>query len=411
MNNIKKILINPLFTGSLIMLVGTNSVNFLAYIYHLFFGRLLGPALYGELAATLSLIGLLSSLFGFFSVVIVRFAATEDEKGRERFFSWLEGIVTKMAIIALILLLLAFPFIAKILSSNPILAIQIGPIVFFTFFIMLNNSFLQGLLQFKKLILMGIISWLVRFIFGYLLYLVGLSLPGVVFAILASSVIASLMGRRFVGIRRIKLVNESYEKKREIIKYSIPVLVMTIATGSFITLDVVLARYFLPSLDSGFYAALSTLGKIIVYASAPIATVMFPLVSKSHSKGKKTKEFLYMSAIATVLVGMMIIFIYHFFPGLAVGALYGNGYLAIMPHLSRIGILNLVYALDILVVNYYLSRSKVAPSYFTAIAAVTQGVGIILFHGGIGTIINVSIFAAILLLVILTVYSVANLDK
>jgi hypothetical protein len=46
-----------------------------------------------------------------------------------------------------------------------------------------------------------------------------------------------------------------------------------------------------------------------------------------------------------------------------------------------------------------------------AIAAVAQGIGIVLFHGGLGTIVNVSIFSAVLVLGILAVYSVANFEK
>jgi O-antigen/teichoic acid export membrane protein len=411
MNKIKKLLASPLLTGSLIMLIGTNSVNFLAYIYHLFFGRLLGPSLYGELAATLSLIGLLSSLFGFLGVVIVKFAATEDGEGRQRLFSWLGGIITKVAVIALVLLFLAFPLIVRILSSSPFLAIQIGPIIYFTFFIMLNSSFLQGLLEFKKIVFIGVATWVVRFVLGYLLYMAGLSLPGVVFAILVSSLIASEMAKYFLSKKGVRWVKKVYEKKDMVVRYSIPVLVMTVATGSFIALDVILARYFLPSRDSGLYAALSTLGKIIVYASAPILTVMFPLVSKSHGQGERTGKTLFLSGLATLLISTAIILVYKNFPGLAVNLLYGKSYIAVTPYLVRIGMLNLVYALDLLIVNYFLSRSKVAPSYFTVIAAVAQVIGIILFHGGIGAIINVSTFAASILFVILAVYSVANLDK
>jgi O-antigen/teichoic acid export membrane protein len=411
MKDLKKLLASPLLTGSLIMLIGTNSVNFLAYVYHLFFGRILGPSLYGELAATLSLIGLISSLFGFFSVVIVKFAATEDERGRERLLSWLGGIISKVAIVTLVVLVLAFPLISKVLSTSSLSTIQIGPTIYFTFFIMIYNSFLQGLLEFKKLVLIGITSWLVRFILGYVLYLLGFSLPGVVFAILASSIISSLMGKHFLGVKQTKWVEKVYEKKDAIIKYSLPVFVMTIATGSFVALDVVLARYFLSTTDSGFYAALSTLGKIVVYASSPILVVMFPLVSKSYGKGRKTGDILFMSGLATLLISSGIILVYHFFPGWAVGTLYGKSYLAISPYLARVGILNLIYAMDLLIVNYFLSRSKTAPAYFMAIAAVAQGIGIVLFHGGLGTIVNVSIFSAVLVLGILAVYSVANFEK
>ena len=143
LKEMKNLFTSKLFTGSIIMLVGTNFVNFLAYIYHLFFGRILGPSLYGELAAIISLISLFTSIFGFFSVVIVKFVSMEDNEGRKRLFSWLGGIIKKVAIVCSVILLLSYPLIAKILFTNSLSAIQVGLIMFFTFFIIFNNSFLH----------------------------------------------------------------------------------------------------------------------------------------------------------------------------------------------------------------------------------------------------------------------------
>ena len=73
---VKGIMAHPLFSGSAIMVFGSNFANFFAYLYHVVIGRLLGPSLYGELAATLSLIGMISASFSFFSLVIVKFVSS-----------------------------------------------------------------------------------------------------------------------------------------------------------------------------------------------------------------------------------------------------------------------------------------------------------------------------------------------
>ena len=49
---------HPLFSGSAVMIVGTNFANFLAYLYHLVLARMLGPSAYSDLAAALAALSL-----------------------------------------------------------------------------------------------------------------------------------------------------------------------------------------------------------------------------------------------------------------------------------------------------------------------------------------------------------------
>lgn len=397
---IEKIYSNPLFSGSLVMLIGTNSANFLAYVYHLFFGRLLGPSHYGELASILSLIGLLTSLFSFFSVVIVKFSSTEDSDGANRFYSWLYKIVIRVAVIVSLILLIASPVIAKSLSTSILSAALIGPTMFFTFFIIIYSSFLQGLLRFNKLILVNISSWGARLILGYLLYLAGLSLFGVVFGIFVSSLISAYLGRRFSKLKVLGGVI-NYNKGKEILKYSLPVFIVTLTTGFFIALDVVFARHYLSVEQSGYYAALSTLGKIIVYAAVPITGVMFPLVSKRSSKNQGTLKVLMLSMLMTLFVGGSIAFVYWLFPNIAVGLLYGSKYLVISPMLSYFGMVYLIYSVDLLLANYFLSKKRTTPAYFMFLGIICEFVGIIFFHDSISSIIHVSAVSVTFILVLL----------
>jgi len=56
----KQIIRNPLFTGSMLMIVGSNIYNFVNFIYHFLAGRLLGKVYYGDLAAVISLLGIIA---------------------------------------------------------------------------------------------------------------------------------------------------------------------------------------------------------------------------------------------------------------------------------------------------------------------------------------------------------------
>ena len=82
---INRFIKHPLFAGSFIMVVGSNLTNFIAYIYHLILGRMLGPAQYGVLVATISLIGMFSITFGFLGLVIIKFVSASGAEQLERY--------------------------------------------------------------------------------------------------------------------------------------------------------------------------------------------------------------------------------------------------------------------------------------------------------------------------------------
>ena len=91
-NKVKGLISHPLFSGSAVMVVGSNLSSFLAYIYHLIIGRLLGPASYGELAAILSLIGLFAASFAFLGLVVIKFVSAAKKMKSNLFFL---GLVKK----------------------------------------------------------------------------------------------------------------------------------------------------------------------------------------------------------------------------------------------------------------------------------------------------------------------------
>ena len=63
---------------------------------------------------------------------------------------------------------------------------------------------------------------------------------------------------------------------------------------------------------AGLYAALSKLGSVAFFGAGPVASVMFPYVSRNHSKGKPYKKFFYFSvAIVLVHIAIIVLIIIH----------------------------------------------------------------------------------------------------
>jgi O-antigen/teichoic acid export membrane protein len=190
LKKIKKLITHPFFSGSAIMIVGSNLANFFAYLYHLIIGRMLGPAGYGELASILSLVGLFSITFGFLGLVIVKFVSGMDEGEARSFFSW----VTKRSLVAAcavsVILLLINGYLSTFLNVPVRSIILTVPLLFILFMSFIFTSFLQGLLRFGRLVVSSNFSLLGRLILGVLFVYLGFS----VFGALAGVLLSSLLG-------------------------------------------------------------------------------------------------------------------------------------------------------------------------------------------------------------------------
>src|SRR3989338_2471320 len=148
------------------MIVGSNFANFLAYIYHLIFGRLLGPAVYGELASIVSLSGFFISFFSFLSVSIVKFVSSANEKGLDDFYTLIFKKIYPFVLGITVILFIGSFWISKFLGINSFAVYLVGPIIFLSFLQIIYSSYLQGLLKFKENVIVNNLGWVVRILLG-----------------------------------------------------------------------------------------------------------------------------------------------------------------------------------------------------------------------------------------------------
>lgn len=403
---VKNYLGHPLFAGSFVMIVGSNFANFISYIYHLFVGRMLGPESYGELAAIISLMGLFAATFSFLGLVIVKFVSAAKENQLQGLFSWFmkKALFISVAIGGLVVILT--PFISEFLHLRNSLVIMLAPIFCLTVISLVYRSFLQGLLKFKELVLSTNFDVVGRLIFGLILIFLGFSVFGAVLGMLLSTIAALLLLRYYLRDYRFNKSDSSFKDGKKVFSYSAPILLASVSTFSLFSSDVILVKHFFDAYEAGIYAALSTLGKVIFFGTAPVSSVMFPLISKRHAQGMGYKKILLMSMGLTLVISCGVLVIYYVFPELMITILYGEKYISASVNLFWFGLFMAIFTLGSLVLNFYLSREKTKVVIFVVAAAIIQILGIWFFHGSILTVIKVSIFSASLLLVSLLIYFV-----
>lgn len=409
-NFFKKSLQNQLITGSAVLFIGSSIASFGNYLFHLLMGRMLGPVDYGILSSLISLTYWFGVPMGALGLVVVRYVSSlrgKKEFGAiSSFYFQLNKKLLVIGTAGFLLLLIVSPWLVSFLhfeSSLPLFLIIISSLV--GVYSTVNASFLQGFLRFGLMSVLGVVNILLKLLIAILLVYWGWRVLGAISAILATSLAGYLLAVFFI----LRLLEKPKEKKkmidtREIVKYAIPVFFSTLAFTSLYTTDVVLVRHFLPAQEAGFYAALSTLGKIIVFASGPIVSVMFPLVSEHHANGKKYINIFGLSLGLVVLVCFGISLIYFLFPELMIRILFGNQYLAATPYLFLFAIFLSLYSLSSLLMNFYLSVKKVKVVVLPVIAALTQIVLIFLFHQNLFQVILACISILGLLFVSLLLY-------
>lgn len=404
----KKILKDPLISGSLVLFIGTMIANFGNYLYHLLMGRMLGPKDYGILASLISLAYIFSVLTSSLLTTIVKFVTKfKVKKQWGKIYSLFTGLLKIFGIGGVVIF---FAFLGgKSLIGNflhlednfpvVILALWLG-LSFPTF---VNNAFLQGFLKFGFLSFNNVFSTILKLGLAILLVKFGFGVSGALGAIFLSSLLPYFLS--FYPLRFLWQYKDGEEIKwGEFFSFSLPVMGAMLGLTSLYSTDVILVRHFFPSFEAGLYAALAVLGKIVFFASSVVPTVMFPLVSEKFENGGKYKNLLQQSLLIVGGESILITLVYFLFPSLMIKLLYGSQYLVASPYLGIFAVFISFYSLSSLLVNFFLSIGKTLVAIFCLLGAFLQIVLICLFHSSLWQVIGVSLGVSVLLFLSLMIF-------
>lgn len=403
---IKKIISHPLFSGSFVMFVGGMATNVLSFTYHFVMGRLLSVGEYGILASIFSILYLIAIVPISSSFAIVKFISeAKDNKERANIYVTIRQFVWKLAISSSLLTVFISPLIAWFLHVKDIVnIIFVGPMLFFSLIILVEQASMQGILRFRGVVIPNFVSAFLKLAFGVIFVLLGFSVSGAMGGMLLGLLITYIVTVKLKGNTfSSKKIKANFEIVR-FLKYALPVLIQALAFTAIFSVDIMLARHFLPEFEAGLFASLSMLGKIVYFAAQPITATMFPIVVGNRSRGEKYRLIFIVSFIATASISGIIVLFYKFFPEIAIGTLYGQKYLAASRELVWMGMFIGVYTTCYILVNFLLSVNRTKIVLLPLLAVIAQVVGIWFFHGSILQIIQISLTSVSVLLVFLILY-------
>jgi len=338
---------------------------------------------------------------------VSRYKGKADYESVSSFYNFLLGKILIFGAITCGILLILSPFLKNFLHLSSVFLVFMLIITFFINLVyVLNKSTIQGLSSFANFTILSFIETGVKLLLGILLVYLGYKVEGAFGAIGIGLLLALVVS--LVLIKKVSKfdfsLNRDFAHKKDLLKFAFPTFITTLALTSMFTTDVILVRHFLSSSNSGYYSALSVLGKIIYFAASPIVLVIFPMASENHAKGEKYTKFLLWGFLITLFICSLITLIYFTESKLMISALFGLKYIAISQYLGLFAIFISLYTLCSLFANFYLSIHKTITSIPVGFASILQILLIIFFHQSIAQVIWVSIVVEFLLLIFLLLY-------
>ena len=409
---------------SLIVLAGSLFASFLNYAFTLIMGRMLSPSFFGEVSAIFGLMVIIvaptQAISNYISRHISFLAGKKDYLTAKVWLRKVSRSVFFFSLALLFLFWLAVPMLSRFLAIDPLPLIVFSFSIPFAFMLTVYAGALQGLKSFKAFSFQNILGAALKLSLAVIFVYIGLFVPGVMLALAVSlgavcfynyTKIKSLtsftphtsedtLGEAIKSIffrqRRIRLwrtksfppvfARALVELKRW--RAGLTVFLAALLVAFISNIDVILAKHFFEPQLAGEYAALSAVGKILIYIASAFVTVMFVVVSESHTASSPRTFKAFRSALGYITaVSLPVIFVFGFAPNIVVRIFFGATYIKIAPHLPIFSIAMFLLSLSIAFVHYFLAIRNNSFLFPFAAGALLQIVLISLYHSSIQNIV------------------------
>lgn len=400
---------NPLISGSSVIFLGSLFANPLNFLFNLYMIKNLTVADYGILASLMSLTVLTTIPAGSMVPTIIKFSASYFAKGELDMVKGLFLKVTKFTIPLGLLVFLIFVIFQQRISQffhigDSMLVLLVGIIVALSFISVPNQPILQAKLAFRFIAFNAVFGSLLKLLLGLLLVYLGFSVWGALSALVISSIVPYLFSFTQLPFVFKKGVDTPHISIKKLISYGIPSTITLFALTSFASTDIIFVKHFFNNTDAGLYAGVSLIGKIVFFLTAPIGTVMFPLIVQKHTRNENFHTDFRIAMLLVIVPSCFIIVAYYFIPDFILTFSTKKEFTSVSSLLWLFGIFSAIYGVLTVLINFYLSIEKTKVFIPVAFGAVLQAVMLWFFHKTFLQVLMISITITGLLLLLLLLY-------
>jgi O-antigen/teichoic acid export membrane protein len=387
-----------LFAGGLIAGVG-------GFVYHAIAGRVLGPAIYGQVAFLIAVYAVGTAPALILVVVLARYTATLAARGDEGINSLLTRTIRLVAIPCLVAILfttlLARPLASFEHLGSTIPVLILGFSIALIWQVAIPRGILQGLQRFTALSLNLSLELVVRTAAVVALLAANYAVSGAMAAVLLGLVFAFALG--LIALRDHLRPGKMRVRLRVMAGFSLTAAAGIIGVQILYNQDVILAEHYLSSHAGGIYGGLNKIGTILYFLTLSVSQVLFPRVVEAVAKEEHPGRILLYSAGLLTLLGAGALLVFGVVPGLVVRILFGPAFLDAVPYVFPVGVIGLALSLDNLLVQFFMAVHDRAFLPILGLGVVAEGVSIFLFHANIGQVVGDVVVTLVGLLVLLTI--------
>jgi len=250
------------------------------------------------------------------------------------------------------------------------------------------KAYYQGLSNFIKVSVLSNVEMIFRLILAVFLVYTGFAIYGVTIAYVLGAIISLFVGVIFLKPKLAEFKKQSSIKSSEVFKSSFIPIAVSLGTTVLMSIDIVVVRYLLSEIDSGTYSASLTIGRMVMYATTPIAAVLLPILAK---KGLNNPVFTGVLGISSsVFVSLAFLLVFYYFSPLVVSVLYGNGFSQVSDYVLHSGLNMSLLSLVMASANIGYAKNRSLPPLVLFFTAIFYPVALLVFANSIETALTVA---------------------
>lgn len=370
--------------------------NFFNFLYNAYLGRVTTAQDFGT-------IGLIGSLLYISQIPTSGIGRTVTYKSAQLFGkhetpikSYWRRIRKHVVLIALfisLIWLLLIPLMMTLFhSSTPIPFLLFLPVWFFGFVGSVDGGFLSGNLFFVIIGITAITEAATKFMVAFIL--ITLKRPDLVYAALPISMsttfLISYISILLIRTKEKNIVNLSKSNEKLFPKKFFTTSILAkIASISFLSLDVILAKVFLGPVEAGQYALLSLTGSMVFFFGTLFSQFITPLISKEEGAGRDSEKLFIKLLLATTGASLLSFLLIGVLGPITVPIMLGAKTYAILPYIIRYGLAMVFFTIVVNIVSYHQIRGRYI---FTILSFLLAGLQIFItciFHTNIDVFTNI----------------------
>lgn len=397
-----------LLSGGIFLFASSALVNVGSYGFNLLFGRWLGPERFSDLTLIITLVLLTSFTTSTLGMIAARFsaraAAAGDLAGIASYRHWLGRIGWGVGIAVSLVLIVGARLLQSFFHTASFWPFVILGSTLPLFFVQgVDRGILQGQTHFRHLSLSYQAEMWTRLLCGVLLVGLGFGVSGAVGAIAASFVATWIVAKTGVrGLPSGAILSPS--ARREVMLFALPVVTTLFGEILINHSDILIVKRFFSAEDAGHYSALSLIGRVVFFASWPIAAIVFPLVTQRAHRNESHRWLLFLSLGVVGAIGGGITLVSAIAPELVIRTLFGSAYLPVSSLLWIYAASTTFYTAANAIISYQLAIGRGFGSILALVAGVSQVLLLWMFHHSLRQMVILQLEIMIALLAISIVW-------